>query len=183
MKSLPIQLFIDKISDQTSVMCVPHHQVCWTINKMCANNRAGFCMQVLDILAQNTINPVVLSGDIHNAFVWRLFRDNASTAAPVSRTHICNPVFEPMSLHFKIQLQLALPNLERCSATNVPFSTYHAQLLVRCTVVALLFHRSGCCQQPGSVHPSEDTKLCPHICPYTAHLLLCRLPLSSPLPL
>jgi phosphodiesterase/alkaline phosphatase D-like protein len=39
------------------------------------------CLQVLEILEQNTTNPVVLSGDIHNAFVWRLFRDNAT--APV----------------------------------------------------------------------------------------------------
>lgn len=30
-------------------------------------------------LLQNATNPVVLSGDIHNAFVWRLFRDNATT--------------------------------------------------------------------------------------------------------
>lgn len=43
-------------------------------------------LQVLDILQQDAENPVVLSGDIHNAFVWRLFRDTASTpvrAAPL----------------------------------------------------------------------------------------------------
>lgn len=60
---------------------------------MCTDSRKRcLCVQVLDILAQNTTNPVVLSGDIHNAFVWRLFRDNASTAAPVSSTRKCSPL-------------------------------------------------------------------------------------------
>lgn len=35
-------------------------------------------LQVLDILSSSATNPVVLSGDIHNAFVWRLTPDNAT---------------------------------------------------------------------------------------------------------
>lgn len=41
-----------------------------------------FPLQILEILANSTNNPVVLSGDIHNAFVWRLIPDNQTS--PVS---------------------------------------------------------------------------------------------------
>ncbi|KAF6253147.1 PhoD-like phosphatase-domain-containing protein [Scenedesmus sp. NREL 46B-D3] len=41
--------------------------------------------QILDILASAT-NPVVLSGDIHNAFVWRLIPDNATAPVAVEFT-------------------------------------------------------------------------------------------------
>ncbi|WIA10507.1 hypothetical protein OEZ85_010696 [Tetradesmus obliquus] len=42
--------------------------------------------QVLDILSSSATNPVVLSGDIHNAFVWRLTPDNATEPVAVEFT-------------------------------------------------------------------------------------------------
>eukprot|EP00882_Tetradesmus_deserticola_P017575 GHRQ01018826.1.p1 GENE.GHRQ01018826.1~~GHRQ01018826.1.p1 ORF type:complete len:363 (+),score=104.54 GHRQ01018826.1:629-1717(+) len=42
--------------------------------------------QVLDILQSATNNPVVLSGDIHNAFVWLLIPDNATQPVAVEFT-------------------------------------------------------------------------------------------------
>jgi phosphodiesterase/alkaline phosphatase D-like protein len=44
-------------------------------------------LQVLDILASAATNPVVLSGDIHNAFVWRLIPDNATAPVGVLCTY------------------------------------------------------------------------------------------------
>eukprot|EP00879_Flechtneria_rotunda_P008895 GHRR01009315.1.p1 GENE.GHRR01009315.1~~GHRR01009315.1.p1 ORF type:complete len:400 (+),score=144.76 GHRR01009315.1:910-2109(+) len=42
--------------------------------------------KILDILAHNTTNPVVLSGDIHNAIVWRLYPDNTTTPVAIEFT-------------------------------------------------------------------------------------------------
>lgn len=79
-----------------TVRCVDHHlDIREKTNAAAADAALSVYLQVLDILSKNASNPVVLSGDVHNAYVWSLFGDDAST--PVSPKEQYVPLCQSMA--------------------------------------------------------------------------------------